>query len=205
MDQDKIKKIYEIVNNIRETPENSEFIGQIREDLLNQDYMAAIKKLEILTQDERARQEEYYDEDDEEEEGIYPKKLSNIELEHIYAGLLLSDPKYIVKYYFVHDECYFEDEAILNIYKSVLFTEGAAYAPEIAKKDFNFARDSEAVYKLKNSLRAEVANGNYDMEQIYLNLKKLFVLRKNYLAIPIKSIQDKVVEITDYILYDKMC
>ena len=204
MDQDKIKKIYEIVNNIRETPENSEFIGQIREDLLNQDYMAAIKKLEILTQDERARQEEYYDEDDEEEEGIYPKKLSNIELEHIYAGLLLSDPKYIVKYYFVHDECYFEDEAILNIYKSVLFTEGAAYAPEIAKKDFNFARDSEAVYKLKNSLRAEVANGNYDMEQIYLNLKKLFVLRKNYLAIPIKSIQDKVVEITDYILYDKM-
>ena len=42
------------------------------------------------------------------------------------------------------------------------------------------------------------------MEKIYLDLKKLFVLRKNYLAIPIKSIQDKVVEITDYILYDKM-
>ncbi len=42
------------------------------------------------------------------------------------------------------------------------------------------------------------------MEKIYINLKKLFVLRKNYLAIPIKEIQDKVVEIRDYILYDKM-
>ena len=60
------------------------------------------------------------------------------------------------------------------------------------------------MYKLKNQLKAEVANKTYNMEKIYLDLKKLFVLRKNYLAIPIKSIQDKVVEITDYILYDKM-
>ena len=119
-------------------------------------------------------------------------------------GLLLSDPKLIVKYYFLFEDCYFEDESILNIYKSVLFTEGGAYTPEIAKQGFNFSRDSEQVYKLKNQLKAEVANKTYNMEKIYLDLKKLFVLRKNYLAIPIKSIQDKVVEITDYILYDKM-
>ena len=42
------------------------------------------------------------------------------------------------------------------------------------------------------------------MEKIYVSLKKLFVLRKSYLAIPIKNIQEKVVEITDYKLYDKM-
>ena len=119
-------------------------------------------------------------------------------------GILLSDPKLIVKYYFLFEDCYFEDESILNIYKSVLFTEGGAYTPEIAKQGFNFSRDSEQVYKLKNQLKAEVANKTYNMEKIYLDLKKLFVLRKNYLAIPIKSIQDKVVEITDYILYDKM-
>ena len=119
-------------------------------------------------------------------------------------GLLLSDPKLIVKYYFLYDECYFEDDEILNVYKSVLFTEGGAYTPEVAKQNFNFAKDSERVYMLKNELKSNVENKNYDMEKIYLDLKKLFILRKNYLAIPVKNIQDKVVEITDYILYDKM-
>ena len=42
------------------------------------------------------------------------------------------------------------------------------------------------------------------MEKIYLDLRKLFILRKSYLEIPIKSIQDKIVEITSYTLYDKM-
>ena len=42
------------------------------------------------------------------------------------------------------------------------------------------------------------------MEQIYIDLKKLFVLRKNYLAIPIQNIQEKVMEIKEYELYDKM-
>ena len=60
------------------------------------------------------------------------------------------------------------------------------------------------MYKLKSQLKTEVTNKTYNMEKIYTDLKKLFILRKNYLAIPIKSIQDKVVEITDYILYDKM-
>ena len=148
--------------------------------------------------------EESYKQEEEETGSIYPNKLSNIPLERTYMGILLSDPKLIVKYYFLFEDCYFEDESILNIYKSVLFTEGGAYTPEIAKQGFNFSRDSEQVYKLKNQLKAEVANKTYNMEKIYLDLKKLFVLRKNYLAIPIKSIQDKVVEITDYILYDKM-
>ena len=40
--------------------------------------------------------------------------------------------------------------------------------------------------------------------KIYIELSKLFVLRKSYLAIPIQNIQDKVIEIIDYDLYDKM-
>ena len=109
--------------------------------------------------------------------------------------MLLKDPKLIVKYYFLHEECYFEDDDLLNIYKSVLFTEGGAYTPEVAKKDFNFAKDSEDVYRLKGKLKNEVSEKKYDMEKIYVSLKKLFVLRKSYLAIPIKNIQEKVVEI----------
>lgn len=206
MEEERIEKIYEILNNIPVTVDNLDTIQKIRESLLNQDYIGALKKLEILSKEQKNdnKVEESYKQEEEETGSIYPNKLSNIPLERTYMGILLSDPKLIVKYYFLFEDCYFEDESILNIYKSVLFTEGGAYTPEIAKQGFNFSRDSEQVYKLKNQLKAEVANKTYNMEKIYLDLKKLFVLRKNYLAIPIKSIQDKVVEITDYILYDKM-
>ena len=206
MEEERIEKIYEILNNIPVTVDNFDTIQKIRESLLNQDYIGALKKLEILSKEQKNdnKVEESYKQEEEETGSIYPNKLSNIPLERTYMGILLSDPKLIVKYYFLFEDCYFEDESILIIYKSVLFTEGGAYTPEIAKQGFNFSRDSEQVYKLKNQLKAEVANKTYNMEKIYLDLKKLFVLRKNYLAIPIKSIQDKVVEITDYILYDKM-
>ena len=206
MEEERIEKIYEILNNIPVTVDNFDTIQKIRESLLNQDYIGALKKLEILSKEQKNdnKVEESYKQEEEETGSIYPSKLSNIPLERTYMGILLSDPKLIVKYYFLFEDCYFEDESILKIYKSVLFTEGGAYTPEIAKQGFNFSRDSEQVYKLKNQLKAEVANKTYNMEKIYLDLKKLFVLRKNYLAIPIKSIQDKVVEITDYILYDKM-
>lgn len=206
MEEERVEKIYEILNNIPVTSENFNTIEKIREALLNKDYISALKKLETLNKmsKKQAKKQEVQKVEKKENDSIYPKELSNIPLEHLYMGLLLSDPKLIVKYYFLFEDCYFEDEAILNIYKSVLFTEGGAYTPEIAKQGFNFSRDSEQVYKLKNQLKSEVANKIYNMEKIYLDLKKLFVLRKNYLAIPIKSIQDKVVEITNYILYDKM-
>ena len=206
MEEERVEKIYEILNNIPVTSENFNTIEKIREALLNKDYISALKKLETLNKmsKKQVKKQEVQKVEKEENDSIYPKELSNIPLEHLYMGLLLSDPKLIVKYYFLFEDCYFEDEAILNIYKSVLFTEGGAYTPEIAKQGFNFSRDSEQVYKLKNQLKSEVANKIYNMEKIYLDLKKLFVLRKNYLAIPIKSIQDKVVEITNYILYDKM-
>ena len=207
MDEEKIKRIYSILNNINITAKNEELVDEIRNNLLNEDYIEALKKLEKLNNMEKiiASEQELVDNEEiEEQTGVYPKKLSDAKLEETFIGLLLKDPKLIVKYYFLFDECYFEDEEMLNIYKSVLFTEGAAYTPEIAKNGFNFSRDSEKVYKLKNELKAMVAKKEYNVEKIYIDLRKLFVLRKNYLAIPIKNIQDKVVEIKDYILYDKM-
>ena len=205
MDEEKIKRIYAILDNIKANSKNESIIKAIRNDLLNENYIEALKKIERLNKVESKKideDEENYEE--EEQAGVYPKELSDLELEKKYIGFLLDDPKLIVKYYFVYDECYFEDDEMLNIYKSILFTEGAAYTPEIAKNGFNFSRDSEKVYKLKNELKAMVAKKEYDVEKLYIELKKLFVLRKNYLAIPIKNIQDKVVEIKDYILYDKM-
>ena len=37
-------------------------------------------------------------------------------------------------YYIVHEDCYFESDELLNLYKSILFKEGEAYAPQIAKE-----------------------------------------------------------------------
>lgn len=207
MEEEKIKRIYEILNNIPVTKDNKETIEEIKKQLLNKDYLEAFKKIDELNKIQKGEKKvEVVKEEpeEEEEEGIYPKELSNIELERIYMGMLLNDPKLIVKYYFPFEECYFEDADILNAYKSVLFTEGGAYSSEEAKAGFNFARDNETVYKFKNQLKADVRGKDYDMEKIYLDLRKLFILRKSYLEIPIKSIQDKIVEITSYTLYDKM-
>ena len=206
-----LDKIYELINNIPVTEQNEDLIDEIKEDLSMGNYKDAIEKLKRIKEldngkenDETGKRLVKRKKQKEENKSIYPKLLSNIELEHIYMGLLLNNPQYIVKYYFLHDECYFEDSEILNIYKSVLFTEGGAYTPEAAKEGFNFARENEETYKLKGELKQKVVQEKYNMEKVYLELKKLFVLRKHYLAIPIQSIQDKVVEIKEYELYDKM-
>ncbi len=205
MEESKIKKIYEILNNIPVTEKNKDLIEEIRRELLNEDYVKAFKKIEELSNLKEEPEELEMEKDEElEEDGIYPKQLSDINLERIYIGMLLNDPKQIVKFYFKFEECYFEDADVLNAYKSVLFTEGGAYSSEEAKANFNFAKDNEESYMFKSKLKEEIDPNDYDMEKIYINLKKLFVLRKSYLAIPIKNIQDKIVEITQYILYDEM-
>ncbi len=205
MEESKIKKIYEILNNIPVTEKNKDLIEEIRRELLNEDYVKAFKKIEELSNLKEEPEEFEIEKDEElEEDGIYPKQLSDINLERIYIGMLLNDPKQIVKFYFKFEECYFEDADVLNAYKSVLFTEGGAYSSEEAKANFNFAKDNEESYMFKSKLKEEIDPNDYDMEKIYINLKKLFVLRKSYLAIPIKNIQDKIVEITQYILYDEM-
>ena len=205
MEESKIKKIYEILNNIPVTEKNKDLIEEIRSELLNEDYVKAFRKIEELSNLKEEPEEFEMEKDEElEEDGIYPKQLSDINLERIYIGMLLNDPKQIVKFYFKFEECYFEDADALNAYKSVLFTEGGAYSSEGAKANFNFAKDNEESYIFKSKLKEEINPNDYDMEKIYINLKKLFVLRKSYLAIPIKNIQDKIVEITQYILYDRM-
>lgn len=205
MEESKIKKIYEILNNIPVTEKNKDLIEEIRRELLNEDYVKAFKKIEELSNLKEEPEELEMEKDEElEEDGIYPKQLSDINLERIYIGMLLNDPKQIVKFYFKFEECYFEDADVLNAYKSVLFTEGGAYSSEEAKANFNFAKDNEESYMFKSKLKEEIDPNDYDMEKIYINLKKLFVLRKSYLAVPIKNIQDKIVEITQYILYDEM-
>ena len=139
-----------------------------------------------------------------EEEGIFPALLQNPELECDFIGMLLEDPKLITKYYFLYEECSFEMEEMLNIYQSILFTEGSKYASEKAKRNFNLPSITKTTNELKARLKKLVASKSLDPESLYIELKKLFVLRKNYLENPIKSIQDQIAEIINYKLYDKM-
>ena len=197
-------KLYEIIDKIPITNQNRKKITEIKLAIQEGKYKSALAKLEEITNENKEEFEEEAESTDEKIEGMYPAKLKNPKLEQTYMGLLLENPKAISRYYYLYEECYFEDDNILNIYKSVLFSEGARYTPEVAKEGFNFSKDSEEVYNLKSELRKNVRDKNYNMEKIYTDLKKLFTLRKAYIANPIKNIQDKIIEIIDYVLYDEM-
>ena len=41
----------------------------------------------------------------------------------------------------------------------------------------------------------DVADKKYNMEKIYIDLKKLFVIRKNYLQEPMEAIQKKIADL----------
>lgn len=134
----------------------------------------------------------------------YPEELRRLDLEAIYIGLLLNNPAAIGMYYFVIGICLFADPRMLNIYKGILFTEGEAYAPAIAKENFNFAVNTGDVYMLKKQLAHCATENQYDFEKIYVELRKIFILRKAYNGIPIQEIKAKVANITKYVLYDQM-
>ena len=204
-----IDKIYELLDSIEVTKENSIEIANIRQLLAKKNFLEALSRMrELKDKEEKAKIEEQefleFGPEEEEDEGTYPQQLSNPQLETIFIGMLLDNPKLISKYYFVFDDCVFEDPEMLNIYKSVLFNEGSKYSSEKAKDKFNFAKDSEAVYELKNKLRKDVKGKDYNIEKVYDELKKLFILRKAYTETPERNVQEKIVEITDYTLYDKM-
>ena len=58
MEDNKIKKIYEILNNIPVTEDNADLIEEIREELLNQDYMAALSKIKELNEIQSKQRED---------------------------------------------------------------------------------------------------------------------------------------------------
>jgi len=215
-----IESLIELINRIKVTDDNEADVDLMKELIDEKRYTEVIPILNKLknekriilrnsatieeTKKEEKEHKKVKAEENNKESEIYPKRLSNIELEERYIGLLLDNPKAISMYYVVHDDCYFESNDMLNLYKSILFTEGQAYAPQIAKNDFNFAKESTETYKLKSQLREKARKGKYDFEKTYVELRKLFEIRKNYLSNPIKEIQQEIVRVLDYELYDNM-
>lgn len=225
MNEDKINKLNELLEYVKPTKENQEKIEEIKQLIEEGKLEETMQKIEELfpkngieendseqpeenpkAEKKKTKKEESKEDIEEEERKSekYPKELSNESLEYIYIGLLLNHPKYISKYYFLYEDCLFENDELLNVYKSVLFFEGAEYASELAKKNFNFSKDSADVYQYKNKIRSDVSESKYNMEKIYTELMKLFVLRKNYLKEPMEAVQKRIVEITKYTLYSQM-
>ena len=147
---------------------------------------------------------EKIEQEKEEEDYEYPAKLSNRALEENYISLLLANPKAIAMYYIEKKDCYFESALLLNIYKSILFTEGEAYAPQIAKNDFNYAKENYKIFQSKKRLLEKGKESKKNFEKVYVELRKLFEIRKGYTTSPIKETQKQIEEIIDYELYDRM-
>ena len=210
------KELEELLKIIPVKAENQEFIKDITRNIKNQEYNIALNKIERFLEEKEeekaeeavlqsfAHEEVLQESKKESEESSYPTELRNYKLEKDFIGMLLSNPKLMAKYYILSDECYFDNKIFLEIYKGIVFTEGEAYTPYIAKNGYNFGKNNYEINSAKEKLRYEYEEKKLDMEKIYVNIKKLFILRKNYISMPIKSIQDGIVKITKYKLYDQM-
>ena len=137
-------------------------------------------------------------------EQIDLEKLSSLKAEYIFLGLLLNNPKAISRYYFQFEDCHFSDKELDNMYRIIIFRESEQYAPAIAKEGFKLPLEAKESYSLKVQLQEMASERNYDIEVIYTMLKKLFILKKNYLLAPTKIIRENILNIINYELYDEM-
>ncbi len=191
-----------------EIEENQEY-----EEVPEEDEYQEVDEVETL---EEISEEEQYEEIEEVEEGEESsqaqksieeeelEQLTSLKVEYIFLGLLLNNPKAISRYYFLYEDCHFSDKDLDNMYRIILFRESEQYAPAVAKEGFKLPMEAGDSYSLKIQLQ-EIANEkNYDIEMVYTILKKLFILKKNYLLAPTKLIRESILDIVNYKLYNEM-
>ena len=100
MDED---KIYKLLDKIKITENNKNKLEEIRELIQNKNFVEALNEINELgngdytTKRSSKINEKTKETDDKTKISIYPQKLSNPKLEETYIGLLLSNPKLIVK------------------------------------------------------------------------------------------------------------
>lgn len=180
-------------------------IIEVDEDEYNEE---EYEEVEIEEGEEAEEGEEQEEAEEDEEEGgnasIYPDELTDLRLECLYVGLLFNNPKAISRFYFELPDCHFSDKDILNLYKIIIFREGEAYAPASAKNGFNLPVEGSGVYELTQQVKKMAAQKNYDLEKVYTELKKLFILKKYYIVAPTSKVQEKILEILNYKLYADM-
>ena len=193
---------------ILEDDEEYEYIEVDEDEILDDDeyeYVEVDEEGNEIKKDSKPKQKkEEPEEDESSSQGMYPEQLVDINLEYIFLGLLLLNPKAISRYFLLYEDCLFSDEHLQNVYKIIIFREGEQYASANAKKGFNLPVESVETYNFCQQLKAIAMQKNFDIEQIYVSLKKLFILKKYYMVAPTHAIQDKILEIVNYKLYSDM-
>ena len=149
-------------------------------------------------------EEEEEDEEESNKETQYPDELTDLRLECLYIGLLFLNPKSISRFFFLFPDCHFSDKRLLNLYKTIIYREGEAYASAKAKEGYNLPIETPESYELTQKLKRFAKQDNFDIEKIYTELKKLFILKKYYIVAPTSQIQGKILEVRSYKLYDEM-
>ena len=222
---------YEEVDEVEELPEEDEFEEVEETEEPSEDEQLAIEEeieepeieedeTEEFDETEETETEEYTKEaesledvlnsDEEEDEeaddtaDMYPEELIDIELECIYIGLLFNNPKAISRYYLLYDDCRFSNKELGNLYRIIIFRDGEQYAPAQAKDRYQLPRENPKTYDLRWKVRKLASAKNYNLENVYIELKKLFILKKNYVSAPTAAIRQKILEIQDYELYADM-
>lgn len=134
----------------------------------------------------------------------YPDILIDEKLEMAYVGMLHNNPKGISTFYIESKDCYFAVPGILEVYKLVLFREGQRYAPEVAKAHYNFPKPVESTYRQTEECKAFAAGLKYTLEEIYIMLRKLFLIRKYFVNAATENIQKRVLGMRLYKRYNEM-
>ena len=178
---------------------------EINDDETDEDEDEEIELDENYNVIKKEKPEEIEEEEEEpEHQSIYPDELVDIELECIFIGLLFNNPKAISRFWFKYEECLFSDDELQNLYKIVLFRDGEQYASAKAKDKFQLPRENPNTYELRLKVKKIASAKNYNLENVYIELKKLFILKKNYIVAPTAAIQEKILEIQNYELYADM-
>ena len=117
----------------------------------------------------------------------YPEELSDENLEYIYIGVIMNNPKALSVYYFLADEFYFSDEELGELYKSILFQEAEKFAPAIAKENFNIPRERPNTYARKQEIKKIEQNKSWDNSIPAISRSDIIKTIEQYLRLHIKQ------------------
>ncbi len=134
----------------------------------------------------------------------YPDDLVDKELEVIYCGLMHINPKSISRYYLENSECCFSVPNLLDVYKLVIFREGQAYVAEAVKSPFSFPKVKDDTQMHIDTCKQYAEKSGATIEDTFIRIKKLFLLKKAYKVAPTDVIQNKILQIRHYARYDEM-
>ena len=187
-----------------ETEENDDEESEEYEDY-DIDDIELDENYNVIEKPKKEEEEIVEEEPEPEEQGeAYPDELVDIELECIFIGMLFNNPKAISRFYFLYEDCLFSDNELQNLYKIIIYRDGEQYASAKAKDKFQLPIETPNTYDLRLKVKKIASMRNYNLEDVYVKLKKLFILKKNYMVAPTSAIREKILEIQHYELYDDM-